>query len=141
MPSVLTLTEAAALLKGKASLATLHRHSKEGILSYSKNPKGTKIVHLSELERVYGPLKNGDSSVSHENPSQEKMKENENPDNTAVVDVLREQVALLTSQLETANHEKAQVLKILENQTLMLPKPAEPEKKKRSWFGYFRLRR
>lgn len=138
--SVLTLSEAAEILKGKVSLATLHRHTKQGTLSCSSNPQGTKVVHISELERVYGPLKNGDGS--HENRNQEKLKENENPDADAVESVLREQVALLTSQLETANREKAQVLKILENQTLMLPSPQkERPKRKWGWLGYFRLRR
>ncbi|RKU31021.1 hypothetical protein C6499_05165 [Candidatus Poribacteria bacterium] len=59
------------------------------------------------------------------------------PDNTAVIEVLREQIEMLKSQLENANREKAQVLGIFEKQTLML----SPPKKKRSWLGYFRLRK
>ena len=42
------------------------------------------------------------------------------PDNTAVIEVLREQIERLTSQLENANREKTKVLEILEKQTLML---------------------
>ena len=140
MSTVLTLSEAATLLNGQVSLATLHRHTKAGTLSYSSNPQGNKVVDIAELERVYGPLQNGDGS--HENLKQEDLKEIANPNSEPIVAVLREQVALLTSQLETANREKAQVLKILENQTLMLPKP-EPEtpRRKRRWFGFFRVRK
>lgn len=132
--SSLTIAEAAELLNGKASLATLHRHTKSGVLSYSSNAQGNKIVDIAELERVYGPLNNGHPD-SHEKPEQEEMREVEN---TEVVEVLREQVALLKSQLETANREKESVLRILENQTLMLPKP---KKDRFSWLRYFRLRK
>ena len=59
-------------------------------------------------------------------------------ENTGVVDVLREQVALLKLQLETANREKESVLRIPENQTLMLP---TPKKERFSWLRYLRLRK
>lgn len=90
--SNITIAEAAELLNGKASLATLHRHTKSGVLSCSSNAQGNKVVDVAELERVYGPLKNGNGS--HENVKQEEMR---NVENVEVIEVLREQVALLTS--------------------------------------------
>ena len=137
----ITLSEAAELLNSKVSLATLHRHTKAGTLSCTTNPQGHKVVDVAELERVYGPLGNPheNGNGSHENVKREDMRAVENPRPSAeIVEVLREQVAMLKSQLETANHEKQQVLRILENQTLMLP---APEKKRYGWRGYFRLRK
>ena len=82
---------------------------------------------------MYGPLQNGGDS--HENTEQEDLSEVENAE---VTKVLREQVELLKSQLETANREKESVLRILENQTLMLPKP---KKDRFSWLRYFPFRK
>ena len=94
-------------------------------------------MDVAELERVYGllgkPHENGNDS--HENVKQEDMREVEKPE---IVEVLREQVEILKSQLETANNEKHQVLRILENQTLMLP---APKKKQLGWWAYFRFRK
>ena len=94
-------------------------------------------MDVAELERVYGPLGNPheNGNGSHENVKQEDMREVEKPE---IVEVLREQVEMLKSQLETANNEKQQVLRILENQTLMLP---DPKKKRLGWLGYFRIRK
>ena len=133
----ITLSEAAELLNNRVSLATLHRHTKAGTLSCTTNPQGHKVVDVAELERVYGPLENPheNGNGSHENVKQEDMRKVENPE---IVEVLREQIAMLKSQLETANNEKQQVLRILENQTLMLP---APEKKRHGWWGYFRFRK
>ena len=131
--SYLTIAEAAKHLNGKASVSTLHRHTKDGTLSFTSNAHGNKVVDVAELERVYGPLQNGGNS--YENAEQEKMRENENAE---VIDVLREQVELLKSQLETANREKESVLRILENQTLMLP---APKKERFSWLRYLRFRK
>lgn len=120
----LTIVQAAELLKGKVSLETLRRDTKLGTLAHVLNSQGNKLVDTAELQRVYGPLENAkrDSDPSHENVKQEDSREVENPDEspeTAVVEVLREHVELLKSQLETANREKGQLLKMLENQTLM----------------------
>lgn len=121
----LTIVQAAELLKGKVSLETLRQDTKLGTLAYVLNSQGNKLVDTVELQRVYGPLENAkrDNAHSHENVEQEDFRGVENPDELPeipVVEVLREHIALLKSQLETANREKGQFLKILENQTLML---------------------
>ena len=51
----LTITEAAKLVE--KSDKTLHRWTKDGTLTFSRNPQGMKVIDTAELQRVCGPLK------------------------------------------------------------------------------------
>ena len=129
----ITIAEAEALT-GK-SVKTLHRHTKEGTLSFSQNAQGVKVVDIAELQRAYGPLdtpsENGNGS--HEIPEREQMTHPENPMTAQLITSLHQQIEILTTQLKNANREKADLLTIAKNQTLMLPG------KKRTWRDIFRL--
>ena len=117
-------------LVGK-SRATIYRDIEKGLVSCEVDERGFKVIAVSELERVYGKLK---MPVETQCESQvDKMKQDETQDTTAdesllVVEVLRDQVSLLTSQLEQAAERETQLLQLLateqeKNKLLMLPAP------------------
>ena len=149
----ITISEAEKLVNPSGK--TLHRWTQQGKLSYSLNAEGVKVVDTAELERVCGPLKNpnADSRESHESGHRDTVSRVETadfappavPDKTELVSSLERHIESLTSQLETANRqldrafdEKAGLLRVLENQTLMLPKPEE-EVEKLSWWQRLRF--
>ena len=67
--------------------------------------------------------------------------------NTAVIAVLEDQVAVLKSQLESERKEKGKLIDMLameqeKTKLLMLPQTeAAPTEKKKNWLGYFRRKR
>ena len=141
------LISEASQLSGK-SVATLNRYCKSGKLSFTTNTDGYKVIDIAELERVCGKLND-----AQDNTRRESMRINENhaehlpaiPDTPEVVEVLREQVRLLQSQIcvkdaqiEAAHKEKDRLLNIADK--LALPKPSEETPKKSWWQGWGFLR-
>lgn len=120
----ITIAEAEALT-GK-SVKTLHRHTKNGTLSFSLNPQGQKVVDIVELERVYGQLKQPVETA--ENGTGEHLTPVEN--NLELVETIKQQVLdqqshidALQAELKDVKAEKRQLLNAVENLTLMFPKP------------------
>ena len=121
---------------------TLYRWIKAGKLSATKDALGVTVIDISELQRVCPNLKT-------ENAQQEQLVKVENlPENppvlsnTEIITLLRAQNRLLESQLQTANTEKASLLRTLESQSqvLALPKPeAETETEKKAWWRKLRF--
>lgn len=101
----------AAKLVGK-SRSTLYRWAKSGKLSTTIAPQGERLVDPAELERVFGPLR-----VICESQNRDSVNEGRTHVETAL---LRDQIGLLRDQLRTCQEEKAQLLTILDRQTLLL---------------------
>ena len=160
--SKISIAEALKLVD--VSKTTLYRDLKENKLSSTTDAKGKKVIDTAELERFYGQLKSpsvngaGNNGNSQSDPTEQKGTDgNPASDNSehngtvdgspAVVAVLEDQVALLTSQLECERQEKLKLLDMLameqeKTKLLMLPQAeAAPVKKKRRWLGYFRRKR
>ena len=127
--SKVRITQAEQLV-GK-SRATIYRDIEKGLVSADVDERGFKVIEVSELERYYGKLK---MPVETQCESQvDEMKQDETQVTTAdesllVVEVLRDQVSLLTSQLETAAERETQLLQLLvteqeKTKLLMLPAP------------------
>ena len=131
---LLTITEAAKLVE--KSDKTLHRWTKDGTLTFSRNPQGIKVIDTAELQRVCGPLKipNPNGNGSHEIPEREEMSPPENPMTEQLITALQQHIEILTDQLKNATREKAELLTIAKNQTLMLT-----GNQKRTWRDFFRL--
>ena len=147
--SKLSITDAVKIIP--VSESTLRRDLKRGKVSCEADPKGRKLIDVSELERVYQHLKNQNgtqpptdesaepsSSVNdnHHNPS---MNGNDSP---KIIELLEGQVQDLKERLEKADGEKSRLLELAnnlqkQNELLMLPSP----RKKPSIWGYLRLKR
>ena len=147
--SKLSITEAVKIIP--VSESTLRRDLKSGKLSFDTDAKGRKQIDVSELTRVYGPLKSENGVGASASESAEPVNENhqntsmngndtpQNPsvngnDSEKVVELLEGQVADLKAQLAQADTEKAQLLELAnnlqkQNEVLMLPAPEE----KRGW--------
>lgn len=113
------------------SRATIYRDIDKGLVSADVDERGFKVIAVSELERYYGKLK---TPVETQCESQvDEMKQDKTQVTTAdesvlLVDVLRDQVSLLTSQLEKAAERETQLLQLLateqeKTKLLMLPAP------------------
>ena len=160
--SKISIAEALKLVD--VSKTTLYRDLKENKLSSTTDAKGKKVIDTAELERFYGQLKspsvngagnNGNSQSdpteqngTDGNPASDNSEQNgKTAESPAVVAVLEDQVALLKSQLAYEREEKLKLLDMLameqeKTKLLMLPQAApEQIQKKRSWLGYFRLKR
>lgn len=139
--SKLTLTEAVAVIP--VSESTLRRDLKSGKVSFETDAKGRKQIDVSELTRVYGPLKPPPEAEpvndTHQNPSMNgtetptlpflKPKPPEN-DNDKVITLLEGQVQDLKAQLAAEKAYKAELLTLAnnlqkQNEVLMLPPPRE----------------
>ena len=160
--SKISIAEALKLVD--VSKTTLYRDLKQNKLSSTTDAKGKKVIDTAELERFYGQLNRydvgeGSDGNSQSDPTEQYgtrgKRETDNSEtqdgnidaNPVVIAVLEDQVAVLKSQLESERQEKMKLLDMLaieqeKTKLLMLPQAeAEPVKKKRRWFGYFRLNR
>lgn len=125
-------------LTGK-SRATIYRDIEKGLVSADVDERGFKVIAVSELERFYGKLKmpvetHCESQVDA--MEQDKKQVAAADEMLLVVEVLRDQVALLTTQLENAASRETQLLQLLSTEQektklLMLPAP------KPKVFGWF----
>lgn len=91
MPKV-SISEAARLA-GKPR-STIHRHINQGKISKEKNGLGNPVLDVSELERVYGPLKEADTKRT-------VAKGHSEADITTSAD--REELAVLRREVELLN--------------------------------------
>lgn len=133
-----TIAEAANLT-GKG-ISTLHRHTKQGKLSFSKNGDGEKIVDVAELERAYGQLKDPRGETQESN-NQDPQSEHDNLILRQERDNLKTQVAELKEQVREEKAEKTKLLELADrlqrqNETLMLSPPKAP--RSGNVFAYFR---
>ena len=128
MPQV-SISEAARL-SGKAR-ATIQRHIKTGILSVTKDRQGKPFIDTSELLRVYGQIKTGDSTIETGISQLE----------AATIEVLKEQLQQarerekwLQEQLEESNER----YKRLEGRMLPPGEPGEPGEAEAPKKGFFK---
>ena len=103
-----------------ASRSTLYRYIEEGKISVVRLPNGKRGIDVTELERVFGPLKQWDTSPKKRGKTDETQ-ENVFPDRSEVIELLRQQVELLERELTSAKEEKARLLGLLEQRLLELP--------------------
>jgi hypothetical protein len=109
------MTQAAKL--AGVSRNTLHRHVQKGKVSKEIDGKGSPVISIAELERVYGTLTGGDS-----NDTAPKL-QHDTPNNDSVLQVelkfLREQVEDLKTERDKLLHviaEQAGTVKMLTDQ-------------------------
>ena len=150
--SKLTITEAVKIIP--VSESTLRRDLKSGKVSFETDAKGRKQIGVSELERVYGQLKNNETTAEASGEQAERVNDNHqnlpmNGNDREVIALLENQIQDLKAQLTQASDrentlvgEKSKLLDMLsaeqeKTRVLMLPAP----KKNASWWGYFRLKR
>ena len=119
------------------SRASIQRAIKSGRLSATTNEQDERVIDLSELLRVFGPLKHGeqanmDASMDGEQRDTPSMAVHEQ----VLIEVLREHLDDAREQLQQAQQEKARLLSMLEVEqtarreleTKLLPAPAPPPK-------------
>ena len=83
-------------------------------------PNGKRGIDVTELERVFGPLK------PWQTPPKKRGKKDETQvdafqDRSEVVELLRQQVGMLERELINAKEEKARLLDLLEQRLLESP--------------------
>ena len=119
------------------SRASIQRAIKSGRLSATTNEQDERVIDLSELLRVFGPLKHGeqanmDASMDGEQRDTPSMAVHEQ----VLIEVLREHLDDAREQLQQAQQEKARLLTMLEVEqaarheleTRLLPAPVPPPK-------------
>ena len=121
MSTKLTLTET---FKGiPVSESTLCRDLKSRKVSFETDERGRKRIDVSELTRVYGPLKPEPAAPVNDTPETPSMNGTETPTfpfltenvNDRVIALLQAQVQDLKAQLESAATEKAEMLTLATN--------------------------
>lgn len=139
----------------------LYADAKENVFSTEKDHKGKLTVDVSELERVYGKLKNPETENERTNTDDYEHSGNgtePSSQQSEIVQNLENQVSELENQLQQSEErerelksqiaeEKVEKNKLLDlanslqkqNELLMLPPPNT--KSKASFFNYFRLKR
>ena len=163
MPKLTVLEAEKLVSKGKS---TIYNDMDTGKLSFEINARGKKVIDLSELQRVYGPLKspqgseNGNSNGnSNGHPEIHELdtsgKNNGTPDE---VEFLQAHIHRLEAELERAGKREAEFIeekrelrqerkKLLnmlsteQEKTKLLMLTGGTEKKKPSWLNYLRLKR
>ena len=127
------------------SRASIQRAIKSGRLSATTNEQGERVIDLSELLRVFGPLKQGeqasmDAGMDGEQRDTPSMAVREQ----VLIEVLREHLDDAREQLQQAQQEKARLLSMLEVEqaarreleTKLLPAPSPkpaPPSHRRVW--------
>ena len=117
--AILSVTEAAkAVGVGKA---TVYRRLKDGTLTVSKRPDGSKGVDTAELIRVFGELK----PQSDENFMESSLRQSE------ITELLQRQIDSLENQLQAALGREAKLFNLLEQRLLEGPKNRRRKSKKK----------
>ncbi|MER2603890.1 MAG: hypothetical protein ABTR27_16265 [Candidatus Competibacter phosphatis] len=132
-----TFNVSAAARAVGTSRASIQRAIKSGRLSATTNEHGDRVIDLSELLRVFGPLQHGeqasmDASMNGEQRDTPSMTVHEQ----GLVEALREHLDDAREQLRLAQEEKRHLLSMLEVEqqtrreleTKLLPAPAPPPK-------------
>lgn len=102
-----------------AKLYGMHRSSlyeavDKGRVSAGQNAKGQKVIDLSEMIRVYGPVPN---DTRH--PTPQKQTPPDTPDSSALLEEIRKQTAVIEKMADRIER--------LEAALLALPPPSTPE--------------
>ena len=86
-------------------------------------PNGKRGIDVTELERVFGPLKKLEPSqdIPTKQVRTTKTQADVSQERDEVVQLLRQQVELLERELMNAKEEKARLLGLLEQRLLELP--------------------
>ena len=117
--TILSVTEAAkAAGVGKA---TIYRRLKDGTLTTSKQPDGSKGVDTAELIRVFGELKPQVSESVSEIPLRHH----------GMVELLQRQVDSLEKQLQASLERESKLFNLLEQRLLEAPKGKHRKGKKK----------
>lgn len=122
--------------------ATIQRALKSGRLSATTNEQGERVIDLTELLRVFGPLKQSEQLAS--SIVSQLDTDSEQGSSAVLVEVLREQLCKAEEREQQAQQEKARLLSLLEAEqqarreleTKLLPTPAlrpVPTSKGRLW--------
>ncbi len=129
--TILTFSQAAQVTS--ASRSTIYRCAKEGRISVVRLPNGKRGIDVTELERVFGPLKKLEPSqnIPTKQPRTVKTQVDVFQERDEVVGLLRQQVELLERELTSAKEEKARLLGLLEQRLLESPKIKYRKGKKR----------
>ena len=114
-----------------ASRSTLYRYIEEGKISVVRLPNGKRGIDVTELERMFGPVKQWDISSKKRGKTDETQVDTLQ-DRSEVIELLRQQVKLLERELTSAKEEKARLLSLLEQRLLESPKAKYKKGKKKS---------
>ena len=114
-----------------ASRSTLYRYIEEGKISVVRLPNGKRGIDVTELERMFGPLKKWDTFPKKRGRTDETQTD-VFQDRSEVIELLRQQVKLLERELTSAKEEKARLLSLLEQRLLESPKAKYKKGKKKS---------
>ena len=120
--------------------ATIQRALKSGRLSATTNEQGERVIDLTELLRVFGPLKQGEQPASSITSRLDTG--GEQGLSAVLVEVLREQLRKAEEREQQAHEEKTRLLSLLEaeqqarrdlEQKLLPPPPPPPRRHHRLW--------
>ena len=111
--------EAAAKAVGVGK-ATIYRRLKDGTLSTSRQPDGSKGVDSAELIRVFGELK----PQSDENINETALRHHE------IIELLQKQIDSLERQLQASLERESKLFNLLEQRLLEAPKTKRKKGKK-----------
>ena len=103
-----------------ASRSTLYRYIEDGKISVVRLPNGKRGIDVTELERMFGPLRQWDISPRKRGKTDETQVD-AFQDRSEVIELLRQQVELLERELISAKEEKARLLDLLEQRLLESP--------------------
>ena len=113
-----------------ASRSTLYRYIEEGKISVVRLPNGKRGIDVTELERVFGPLRQWDTPPKKRGRTDE-IQVDAFQDRSEVIELMRQQVELLERELTSAKEEKARLLDLLEQRLLESPRGKHRKGKKR----------
>ena len=113
--------------------ATIQRALKSGRLSATTNEQGERVIDLTELLRVFGPLKQSEQLAS--SIASQLDTGSEQGSSAVLVEVLREQLRKAEEREQQTQQEKAHLLALLEAEQVarrdleqkLLPIPPQPE--------------
>ena len=130
----LNLTQAAKA--AGIARGTLYKHIQEGKISCQLDDKGKRVIDTSELMRVYGDIKQPETT--HERLEERPIEHKETQEETEVTQVLRERIGDLEKQVEDLRQDKeisskreSELLDILKQQQILLLPPGNTEKAKK----------
>ena len=108
--TILSVAEAAKAVG--AGKATVYRRLKDGTLTVSKRPDGSKGVDTAELIRVFGELK----PQPDENTMESPLRRGE------ITELLQRQIDSLENQLQASLERETKLLNLLEQRLLEAPR-------------------
>ena len=118
--AILSVVEAAKTVGvGKA---TVYRRLKDGTLTASKRPDGSKGVDTAELIRVFGELRPQLNESIIESPLRQ----------SEITELLQRQIDSLENQLQASLERETKLLNLLEQRLLEAPRGKRRKGKKKS---------